>query len=146
VTAQVPATNTNAESMRLEFTPETWTAAETTIRLRNRGEQTLGWDHTHPQRYWCRDCPEERRSACPLQTRGVFFSAADVAVHRAVFSPAYSLGLLAHHTERGVEFALFGWRLGMIENLGFYVLSASGSLVASPAGVEEESHDCSRTH
>ncbi len=139
VTAQVPAAHTRAEATKLTFTAETWAAADAAIRLRGRSELMVGWHHSHPQKFWCRDCAPERRAVCPLQ-QGAFFSTSDCAVHRTAFPQAYSPALLANHTEQGVEYALFGWRLGVIAPRGFYVLGAARADVSAPVVQEEVVH------
>ncbi len=130
IAAQIPASFTQAAATKLTFTAETWSAVESAIRLRNKNEILVGWWHSHPVRYWCRDCPPERRSVCPLQSRESFFSSDDSTVHRTVFSRAYTLALVASHHEEGIEFASFGWRDGAITPRGFHVLDASRPLRA----------------
>jgi len=128
VAVQIPASFTQAAATKLTFTAETWSAVEAAMRLRNRSELLVGWWHSHPVRFWCKDCPPERRRVCPLQMREAFFSSDDSTVHRTVFSRAYTLALVASHREEGVEFASFGWREGVIAPRGFHVLDATRSL------------------
>jgi proteasome lid subunit RPN8/RPN11 len=127
VTAQVQAQHAEHEPTRLTFTPETWTAADAALALRARGEIYAGWWHTHPAKHWCDDCPPEKRQRCKVSglPPGDFFSAHDVALHRAVFPRAYSVALVISD---GCEDAgrptwrLFGWRYGMLMARGFHVL------------------------
>lgn len=119
VTAQVPARHTAADATRLTFTPDTWTAVRSAIALRRQDEIMLGWWHSHPVREWCRHCPETRRRDCALG-RG-FLSADDRLLHRTVFPRAFSLALVASDvSDEGPEYALFGWRRGLLEPRAFH--------------------------
>jgi hypothetical protein len=127
VTAQVPAQHAEHELTRLTFTPETWTAVDAALALRARGEIYAGWFHTHPAQHWCDECPPETRQRCKTSglPSGDFFSAYDVALHRAVFPRAYSVALVISD---GCENAgrpiwrMFGWQHGMLMARGFHVL------------------------
>lgn len=123
VSAQIPAEYTEGTAARLTFTAETWSAAEAAIRLRNRGEIYLGYWHSHPVRSWCsaRGCSPEKQKNCSMARD--FFSEDDVAVMRAAFPRAYSLGLVVNDTAYvDLSFSLFGWRDGRIRSRGFYLL------------------------
>jgi hypothetical protein len=123
VTAQIPAEHTLGTNAKLTFTAETWSAASTAIRLRNQGEIYLGYWHSHPVFDWCRGkgCSLEKQKTCHLAKD--FFSEDDVAVMRAVFPRAYSIGIVANDTAfADVNFSLFGWREGRIHPRGFYLL------------------------
>jgi hypothetical protein len=126
VTAQVPAAHAPAQSNRLTFTPETWTAAQAAIDLRHSDETFVGWWHLHRLEAICRDCPPEKRTACPL-AHG-FLSADDRLLHRAVFAKAYSCALLLTDVGDGsdVTYSAFGWRHGRIERRAFHVLEDAG--------------------
>ncbi len=121
ITAQIPATQVEADSASLAFTPETWAAVDAAIRLRRSDEMYLGWWHSHPSKEWCKDCPPEKRAQCSLT--GDFFSYQDVALHRTVFHRAYSVALVISDSEaKGLTSHLFGWRHGQVASRGFYVL------------------------
>jgi hypothetical protein len=138
VTAQVRAQHAEHELTRLTFTPETWTAVDAALALRARGEIYAGWWHTHPARHWCDECPPETRQRCKSAglPSGDFFSAHDVALHRAVFPRAYSVALVISD---GCEDAgrpiwrLFGWRQGMLMARGFHVLLPAAPPAAAVA-------------
>jgi hypothetical protein len=124
VTALIPARHTLSESTKLTFTAETWTAVDAAIKLRGREEQMLAWFHSHPSKYWCApNCSTEARMKCPLSRN--FFSAEDCLLHRAVFPMAHCCALVATNTDAGLNFALFGWRRGLIAQRGFHILNAT---------------------
>jgi hypothetical protein len=125
VTAQIPARAAERGSMRLGFTAETWTAAQAAIDLRGAGEIWIGWHHLHLPRVWCRDCPPERRAACPYSGR--FLSGDDRHLQRTVFGRAFQIGLLATDAEDGLFFDMFGWRKGSIAWRGFEAIEADAS-------------------
>jgi hypothetical protein len=143
LTAQLPARHTRGEATKLTFTPDTWAAARDALALRNDGESIQGWWHAHPD--WCKNCDPDRQNVCPL--RGIFFSADDVAVQRAVFPRAYHLGLLLSNRPAGIIPALFGWRWGSVAARSFHLLHAPGpppshELAVTPAiGGSERAHD-----
>lgn len=123
VTAQIPAEHTQGTVAKLTFTAETWSAASAAIQLRNKGEIYVGYWHSHPVRAWCgaKQCSPEKQKVCALAKD--FFSEDDVAVMRAAFPRAYSVGLVANDTAFSpVSFSLFGWREGKIHPRGFYLL------------------------
>lgn len=125
VTAQVPAQHTEAKCESLVFTAETWTAVGSALALRKRDkEMMVGWWHSHPSKYWCRECPEERRRQCPLKQQS-FLSAHDIALHETVFPNPYNLALLITNAEEGLHHALFGWHRGQVAKRGFFVLRES---------------------
>ncbi len=135
VTAQIPARYTQASAAHLTFTADTWTDVQTAITLRRRNEIMLGWWHTHPVRTWCK-CPRERQQHCPLALE--FFSEDDAAFHRTVFPRAYSVGLVLSDVPSETEtwttsWALFGWRHGVVQTRGFFVLDASRPTTVSAA-------------
>lgn len=121
VTAQVAARHTEGDATKLTFTSETWTDVRHTIALRRRDEQILGWWHSHPAGEWCKTCPPERQRTCHLQTG--FFSDDDKALHRTVFSRAYTVALVMTNAISGVSPALFGWRSGLIQPRAFRLLA-----------------------
>lgn len=124
VSAQIPATRTNAASTSLTFTSATWTDVRAALDLRRKGEIMLGWWHSHPVRSWCASCPDEKRRSCSAMS--CFFSTQDEALHRTVFPKAFSLALVVSEiTEDDRRIALFGWRRGRVEQRGFHIKPAS---------------------
>ncbi len=135
VTAQIPATHTVAEATRLTFTADTWAAAQAAVDLRGEGETWVSWWHDHiPVALQCKDCPEEKRAVCPL-ARGLF-SQDDRQLHRTVFPKAFASALTVSLAGNGkgdeVKHTLYGWRHGVIEPRGFYLLNND----LSPTGGE----------
>jgi hypothetical protein len=127
VTAQIPARHTNASAAHPTFTADTWTDVQAALALRRRDEIMLGWWHTHPVRTWCK-CPRAQQQHCPLARE--FFSKEDAAFHQTVFPRAYSVGLVLSDVPSVTEtwttsWALFGWRQGMVQARGFFVLGTS---------------------
>lgn len=118
VTAQVPARHCLAESMRLTFTPETWSHARSAMELRHRNEVIIGWWHSHPAAHW------KQEEVTAGAASGPFFSVQDRALHRTVFCRAYSVALVVTESETGEQHTLYGWRNGQVEQRAFYVLDA----------------------
>ena len=84
----------------------------------------LGWWHSHPSFAFCNaDCPPERRKVCSLQK--AFLSKDDLILHRTVFSKAWHVALLANNADAGLEFALYGWRSGVVQRRAFNTLGAA---------------------
>jgi hypothetical protein len=86
----------------------------------------VSWWHDHvPVALQCKDCPEEKRAVCPL-ARG-FFSQDDRQLHRTVFPKAFTSALTVSLAGNGngdeVKHTLYGWRHGVIEPRGFYLLT-----------------------
>ena len=124
VTAQIHALHTQAQHTKLTFTAEAWESARTAIKLRKQNELMVGWWHSHPD--FCKNCPAEKRAACTYSRP--FFSSDDCALHRAIFSRAFNVGLLASYLSSGeLTKTLFGWRHGMVTPRGFYVQAVAGS-------------------
>jgi proteasome lid subunit RPN8/RPN11 len=118
VSAQIPARHARPSRMGFEFTPETWADARTALRLRDRGEEILGWWHSHP--LFCRSCPPESRRLCRFARP--FFSLDDRHLHRTVFERAHQVALLVSDLpDEGQRSALFAWRRGRIMRRGFHV-------------------------
>ena len=150
ITAQIPARHSLASSVKVQFTPDTWTAVQRLIDLRRSQEQMVGWFHSHPARHWCNaQCPAEARQRCALQR--TFFSADDCDVHRTVFSKASNVALLVTDTDAGLEHAAFAWRDGMIEQRGFHIIQnsthphpvpAATPAAAAIIGEPEHEKDC----
>lgn len=123
VTAQIPAEHTRGDAVKLTFTPETWSAVDTAIKLRNRSERYLGYWHSHPVQEWCtsRGCTLEKQANCKLAKD--FFSVDDEALLRAVFPQAHSLALVANDTAfRELTYSWFGWREGAIHPRGYHLI------------------------
>lgn len=126
ITAQIPARLALGEPDTLTFTAETWAAVEAAIRLRQSDEHILGWWHSHPARFLCREkpCPPEARRACPLQ-RGMF-SLHDLNLHETVFAKAFQLALVVTFADDGCHHALYGWDQGVVRQRGYHVLADTG--------------------
>lgn len=124
VTAFIAAPHAVAETTRLTFTADTWAAVSAAVNLRGQDEILLGWAHSHP--FWCKSCPEERRRDCPLLRP--FFSAHDVALHRAVFfGPFHIAVLLSDLGDDDLACDVFGWRYGMVAHRGYYLTGVESS-------------------
>lgn len=122
VTAQVPATDTVADSHRLVFTAHSWAAARNAIRLRGAGEILVGWFHSHPVKHWCRNCPPAKRKKCPLS--GEFFSLRDQDVHRTMFPRAFTVAMVTTLLPGDREaVSLYGWMDGRIQRRPYQVLA-----------------------
>jgi hypothetical protein len=145
VTTQLPALEAKGELTRLEFTPAAWAAVADLMRRRATDELPLGWWHYHPAHLWqCRNCPEERRRACPL-ARG-FFSDEDRLLHRTVFPRAYTLALVVSSiSDAEHRVACFGWRNGRVEARALHVAetapaTATGAVVGRGARRAARAH------
>ncbi|UCH83225.1 MAG: Mov34/MPN/PAD-1 family protein [Candidatus Latescibacterota bacterium] len=126
VTAQIKAAHAVADAARLTFTPDTWSAVQAAVDLRGEGETWVAWWHSHvPVGVSCKDCPEEKRAVCPLVNG--FFSQDDRQLHRTVFFKAFASALTLSLKDEGdgseITHKLYGWRHGVIEPRGFYVLN-----------------------
>jgi len=123
VTAQIPAEHTRGDAVKLTFTPDTWVAVDTAIKLRSRGEIYLGYWHSHPVFEWCksRECTLEKQANCAMSKN--FFSSDDEGVMRAVFPRGHSLALVANDTAfTSLTYSCFGWREGSIQPRGYYMM------------------------
>lgn len=139
VTALVPARHTEAELTKLTFTDATWTDSRNAVALRRAGEQFVGWQHSHPGKFFCNPaCPPERRKTCPLMRD--FFSDEDVTFHRTVFPRASSIALVTTITDEGLQHALFGWRGGVIHQRGFHVVGAQQPVAVEATINPEKDH------
>lgn len=122
VTAQIPAEHAEASATQFSFTPATWDAAAFALagRGRGRGEQIVGWHHSHP-RFCSPECPPARRKDCPFARP--FFSAEDIHLHRVCFPQPYQVALLLSDLpDRGFTPALFGWRAGRVAHRSYSTL------------------------
>jgi hypothetical protein len=123
ITAAIPAEHSIGSNVKLTFTPQTWSAADAGLRLRNRGECFLGYYHSHPVRTWCKGrlCALEAQKSCRFAKD--FFSADDEAVMRAAFQAPWSIAIVANDTAfTDLTFSMFGNREGFTQTRGFYVL------------------------
>jgi len=121
ITAQIPAEHTHATRESLRFTPETWACVQAARQLRGADELIVGWQHSHP--HFCAQCPEARRSACPLSKP--MFSAADRRVHREVFQSPWSVALLLSFLgDELPSYDVFAWQRGRIAHTEFYSVPA----------------------
>jgi hypothetical protein len=125
VTAQVPARHTIGDAVKLTFTSDTWTDARAALALRKRGELLIGWWHSHPAQGWCKSCPVERQRVCQLSAG--FLSADDRALHRAMFPAAYTQALLVTNSVNGLDTKLFGWKNGLLQSRGFWLLDGTAA-------------------
>ncbi len=123
VTAAVPAEHSIGNHVKLTFTPQTWTAANAALRLRNRDEILLGYWHSHPVRTWCkgRSCSLDAQKSCRFAKD--FFSADDEDVLRAAFPAPWCFAIVANDTAfTDLMFSMFGNREGITTPRGFFVL------------------------
>lgn len=117
ITAHIPARHTVGDAVKLTFTSDTWTDVRAAVALRKADERLIAWWHSHPAKAWCAKCPIERQRECRL-TKG-FLSADDKALHRAMFSGAFTLALVVTNSVLGLDTTLFGWRHGVLAPRGF---------------------------
>jgi hypothetical protein len=124
VTAQIPAKHTDSKINRLTFTKETWTSIRAAIDLRGKEELMLGWWHTHNfMMETCKGCEKASQGKCPSP---IFMSSQDTHFHRTVFARPWSIALVAGESPcAGLQYELFGWRYGMIQPRGLYVVNPS---------------------
>ena len=127
VTACVSAAGTtDATATSVTFTPESFRKARDLIRLRDRGEIILGWQHSHPMRF-CQECPLPTPVECLRKI--LFFSMDDVQLMETTFPQPFQLGLLTAVEPRldaalgHAPVRLFGWRHAEIQARGFQVIS-----------------------
>lgn len=128
VSAQIPAVCAAGTSVKLTFTPETWTAAAAALHAHGHGEIFLGYWHSHPVREWCtgKSCTPEAQKTC-VYARD-FFSADDIAVMRAAFPRAWCVAIVANDTALGLSFSMFGNRRGATQPRGFYVMEDTSNV------------------
>ncbi len=138
ISALIPAEHTDATSVKLSFSPETWQAARAAVQSRGRGEIWAGWIHSHPAREWCK-CGEEAQKTCQLGSQ--FFSADDQALHRAVFMAPFLIALVMGDRpllEGGWDEAvpsMYGWRDGAVDPRPFYLIESDPCDTPVPASV-----------
>jgi hypothetical protein len=141
ITAQIPVAHAPAAVNKLTFTPETWTAAQNAVDLRRNQELFQGWWHSHPVHEWCKNCPPERKAACPL-AKG-FLSGDDCQLHRTVFPKAFTTAMVVSDVaeDRDVVHTLFGWRRGAIERRSYHITGETGEtgepVIAGRAGANQ---------
>lgn len=143
VTGQIPASHVEATTIRLTFTAETWSAVRDALARRGAGELLLGWWHSHSYlKTLCADCAERQAGHC--RVTAAFLSEEDCLLHRAVFPQPYSVALVLSASPcSGLQWALFGWRYGVIVSRGFHVLNAPERTPAA-APKREEVNDAAR--
>jgi proteasome lid subunit RPN8/RPN11 len=125
ITAQIPAQHTDQREMQVTFTDKTWAAARDVLALRRSDESIVGWFHSHPD--FCRNCAPEKRANCSLN--GIFFSSADVSLHRTMFARAWHVGLLFSNRPAGIIPALYGWQRGVVASMPFHLLAPPNEVV-----------------
>jgi len=124
ITAQIAALHTDASSMKLTFTAETWGAARTALALRRRDEGLFGWWHSHPDFCRLRNCPMDRRQRCLSGSR--FFSGEDVALTAALFGRAFHCALLVSDSAAtGLVATMFGWRRGSVVSRAYHTITSN---------------------
>ncbi len=140
VTAQVPARHTRSELTSLTFTAETWSSVRQAIELRRCGEIMLGWWHSHSfLKESCRDCRKKADGSC--RASAAFLSDTDCTLHRACFPRAYSLALVVAESPcAGLEYALFGWREGILRRRGRHVIGEPTCEVKTAGNNEGAGH------
>lgn len=125
VTAQIEARFTEASKSHVKFTSQTWVDAERVLRLRNRGEEIVGFAHSH----WpipvvkCSKCDLPETKTC--SNSSVFFSLDDIRFMEAIFPRATALALVTGRTARGeAQIGAFGWSQdGLVVRRGYHALA-----------------------
>ena len=125
VTEFVSSTETTeASSTSVTLTPDSFAEVRRIIRLRDDGEQIIGWAHSHPFRF-CDECPLPPPPECISKV--LFFSIDDIQLMESTFPQPFMLGLLAAVEPRleqalsHLPVRLFGYRDGQIQQFGFDV-------------------------
>jgi proteasome lid subunit RPN8/RPN11 len=133
VAAQIPALHTEAECESLVFTENTWAAAASAIALRGRrSEMWVGWWHSHPSRFWCKDCPPEKQRTCLLK-QASWLSSHDLSLHESTCPKSFNLALLITHADEGVvRPALFSWHRGLVVRRTFALVRDPDKGVSEP--------------
>lgn len=145
VTAQIPARYTHADATKLTFTADTWTALQAAIDLRRRKEIMVGWWHSHP---FLKETPENQEGEADRDCtarHALFMSLHDCALHRTVFSSAWSAAVVVSDSPAsGLTWALFGWRHGMITQRGGYILGGRSALKDTAVVDNGGQHDAAK--
>jgi hypothetical protein len=138
ITAQIALQHAQSALTKLTFTPDTWAAADDAIQLRGRGEVYLGWWHSHS---YSKETHKLSGGKTGHMNDATFLSAEDLHLHRAVFSRAYNVALLATDSpSSGLTWSCFGWRQGTIAARGFQILGLREN--GATALSEEKAHVC----
>jgi hypothetical protein len=121
-TAEIPAEYSLSDLCSLSFTHDTWTAVSAAIDLRNRDEIMLGWWHSHSyMKETCQNCKRIEDKSCDFTA--VYMSDKDCALHRTAFYRAFTFALVFGDTPcAGLNYGLFGWRHGRIQQRAFHIL------------------------
>lgn len=122
VTACIPAAHAVSTLTSLRFMPETWAAVRSGIRQRQKSEMILGWYHSHSYlKETCKDCDKVEMGTCSASA--VFMSSDDCQLHRAAFSSPWNVALVVSDSPcSGLQYGLFGWRYGFVEQRAFNIL------------------------
>jgi proteasome lid subunit RPN8/RPN11 len=124
VTALVRCEETEATSLSVTFTHETWARVREVVAWRGEGELIVGWMHSHPFRL-CAECPSPVPAEC--QAKVLFYSTDDEFLMELTFARPFMVGLLAAVEPRleqalgHLPVKLFGWRNAGIAARGFEV-------------------------
>jgi len=115
-------TDTAASRNHFAFSPLTFQSIQHELSVRANGEIIVGWWHNHPP-----PCGQECRLIVPpCQSRTVFFSSADRAVHRSSFITPYMVALVsgkgAGRGPHDPETSAYGWQGGQIVEREFHVI------------------------
>ena len=122
VTALVPGEETEATSLSVTFTHQTWARVREVVDWRGEGELIVGWMHSHPFRL-CAECPSPVPAEC--QAKVLFYSADDEFLMELTFPRPFMVGLLVAVEPRlgHLPVKLYGWRNANIAARGFEVIS-----------------------
>ena len=138
ISALIPAEHTDATSVKLSFSPETWQAARAAVQSRGRGEIRPARFIPIPLASGASAARKRKRRA---QLRSQFFSADDQALHRAVFMAPFLIALVMGDRpllEGGWDEAvpsMYGWRDGAVEPRPFYLIESDPCDTPVPASV-----------
>ncbi|MBN2329698.1 MAG: hypothetical protein JXR73_21330 [Candidatus Omnitrophica bacterium] len=124
ITHQIPVQSPGTLN-KLEFKPETWEYMRWKVQQRGVQGDWIGWWHTHSYlKDVCHKCEKYKTNSC--HAGSLFFSTDDYAVQRTVFPRAYSVALVIGESPcAGLQYGLWGWRKGLMERRGFYVLDSN---------------------
>jgi hypothetical protein len=122
VTALVPIRSAEPKLYSFSITAESWAEVRNTIRLRNKKEMMIGWQHSHAfMKEICQNCKHVKDRSCDFSA--VYMSEKDRGLHRTAFYRAYNVALVVGDTPcTGLNYGLFGWRHGGIHGRGFRIL------------------------
>ena len=122
ITAQVPARHTEATTVRLAFTADTWRDIQRDTDARGNGERLVGWWHSHPVADWEGDTPGGSGDDGEAAALRDCFSEHDSALHRTVFPGSHCIALVANRLAANVvKFSVFGWHDAVLRRRGLLV-------------------------